>query len=169
MTFDEQDIRRDTGGRFDHKNHSAPEAALAPTLNDPWEYFPTLPTAFTAEFENATTFAEVDEARAALRGGNGGFSDDLGVRWAAINRGRELRKSGAGGVPTKLDERHPFRDAQNDTELVELYSLATEELHGDGMNSMSTQNRLRNGYWAQLSERRNELLEADAVTGGMQL
>lgn len=146
---------RDHDGRYGRKTNTAPDTTLTPEVRDPWGQYPVLPTAFTAEYETADSYEAVDDTYISLRRTN---DDEFGVRWGAVNRTRELRTEGAPGIPSDLDGRHPFRDAQNTAELDELFALATEELHGDGMNSKSVQNRLYDGYRTQMLERRTELI-----------
>lgn len=158
-------------GQFRTKENSTPAGPLGdqPSIEDPFVI--DYPTSRAEVFSRATTFAEVDATWKARRADVAGdFSDETDLRWAALNRGRELRRTAgveavATALPTTGRDDNGFAHAQNDAELFELFDLATEELHGDGMASRAMQNHWWNKHREQARARRAELLAAGVVAG----
>lgn len=133
MSFAETQHPRTPSGRFATKINGAPSGSLTAPLPDPFAHqmlYPTL-EADRALFVECDSFQSVDDAyaRAASVPSR---TDKMMLRWAAIARNRQLRESGATGVPTALGEDNPFAHTQSDVELYEMYSSITEEPPGDG-------------------------------------
>lgn len=154
-----------SGGQFAaNRAEARGTSALTPPTVTPapdafgFEY----PTSSAHLFEGASTFAQIDEV----------WKKDphnLDVRWAAVNRGRELRAAGAPGVPTNLSSEgrgaNAFAHAQNDLELYEIFEQCTEEPYGDGEASRAAVNAWYGRLYAAHDARRAELLAAGAVSG----
>jgi hypothetical protein len=129
---------------------------------------------FSQFFADAKNYADVDVAwQEALSNGDGSFSDEMIARWAAVERGTQLRENGVLGVPANPLSRTPrygiFKNAQNDAELLECFSLATEEMHGDGEAPRWLMNSYYGEVVAGLKERRAELIAAGAIDPAFEL
>lgn len=116
-------------------------------------------------FETLTTYQAINDRWAEEP--SRGFVEDLEFRGAAVNRSRALRSTPAPLTPTELPDSNRFRLCQNDPELVELYSLMTEEPPGDGGASRAFVRRWHATIVAEATARRTELQAAGIVNGPM--
>ncbi|MBN9214830.1 MAG: hypothetical protein J0J04_08570 [Microbacterium sp.] len=173
-TFDESLHPRGqagNGGQFRAKSNDAPagqlEESAAPA--DPWGQMPAYPVSDTDRelFASAASYGEID---AVLRyAPSVGFTEQLTRRWAAVERGRQLRREGVPGIPASEDgpgaREDVFDDCQNDAELIELFASATEELHGDGEAPAWAAGAARARFRDAAERRRQTLVEAGVVSG----
>lgn len=118
-------------------------------------------------FASAKSYAEID---ALMRyAPSVGFTEQLTRRWAAVERGRQLRRDGAPGIPAADggpgDREDVFDDCQNDAELIELFESATEELHGDGEAPAWAPAAARARFRDAAERRRQTLVAAGVVSG----
>lgn len=161
-TFDAAQHPRARSGQFETKHGAAPTGVLTDPIVDPYGKMPAYPSTRAAYFAGCATFADIDQAWKTLRDASGQPTEDFALRWGAVERGRQLRREGHAGVPTALPE-SAFSHAQNDAELEDLWSLATEEPPGDGEASTAFLDRWYRDLGAQYWARRGELVAAGAL------
>jgi len=146
-----------------------PASAAAPEYDytDPFGNMP-FPSKHPELFENAQTFADIDAVY--MSNFDKAEEDPYGYRWAAIERGRQLRREGTVPlVPAKKIEglfgSHygNFGLAQNLVEIEEMYALITEEPPGDGEIPMSQVRQIFRGYQKEAKERLAQLHDAGVV------
>jgi hypothetical protein len=145
------------GGQFAAHSRADGEAVLPQAVKDPWGWAPPYPTTKLHLFDGAEDYAAVDQVwRANISDGDNPYD----LRWGAVERGRELRRRGAKGVPTKLDADERLGGAQNFVELMDVWDLVSEEPPGDGELGPAAVQAFYARLYAAYDVREQELLKA---------